>query len=154
PLPGHDARADWPPARRGPRDGQGAAPSGRAGAQGHLPSTGTRHMDDQYTDDTGPDDLNGDPVWTMLADVPAPVADSARMRDRFEGALRHARPAWHQHRGWLQAAAAIAILAAGVSAGRLWSPPTVVAPDPSIAALREELRDMRQMVTLSLLQQR
>ena len=111
-------------------------------------------MDDQYTDDNGPDDLNGDPVWTMLAHVPAPVADSARMRDRFEGALRHARPAWHQHRGWLQAAAAIAILAAGVSAGRLWSPPTVVAPDPSIAALREELRDMRQMVTLSLLQQR
>ncbi len=48
-------------------------------------------------------------------------------------------------------AAAAAVLVLGVIIGRQTAPPPAV--DPQLAMLREELRDMRQMVTLSLLQQ-
>jgi hypothetical protein len=51
----------------------------------------------------------------------------------------------------MQAAAAAALLVVGVGAGRLVSMPPQT--DPEIALLRQELRDTRQMVTLSLLQQ-
>jgi hypothetical protein len=108
-------------------------------------------MDEGHQND-GPDGLNDDPLWTMLADVPAPDADPAKMRLRFDEALRDARPGWRAS-GWFQGAAAAAILVAGITAGRLSARPAVTAPAPSIASLREEIRDMRQMVTLSLLQQ-
>lgn len=110
-------------------------------------------MEEQHTRDNGPDRLNDDPVWTMLAELPAPLADSARMRIRFEEALGQARPSWRDH-PWFQAAAAVVILAAGITAGRLSvGSPAPPEADTSIAVLREEIRDMRQMVTLSLLQQ-
>jgi HEAT repeat protein len=81
------------------------------------------------------------------------------MRARFDAALEA-----HQHRStrrrlWpnsmsgygLQFAAAAALLILGIALGRQLAPaPTV---DPQIAGMREELRDMRQIVTLSLLQQ-
>jgi hypothetical protein len=53
----------------------------------------------------------------------------------------------------LQAAAAAILVVVGVQVGRQMSPsaPTLTAPD--VTALRDEVRDLRQMVTLSLMQQ-
>ena len=51
----------------------------------------------------------------------------------------------------LQVVAAAAVLVLGVTLGRATAP--APPPDPQLAMLRDELRDMRQMVTLSLLQQ-
>ena len=103
-----------------------------------------------------------DETWQMLGTVPADRPDSAAMRARFDAALdgyRHglrgdrARPGrFARFRTYgLQFAAAAAVLVLGVGIGRQAAPPPAV--DPQLAMLREELRDMRQMVTLSLLQQ-
>jgi hypothetical protein len=99
-------------------------------------------------------------TWQRLGVLRAPAADSAAMRARFQAALEeHAGPATApasapQHRArpyWLQAAAAVALLAAGAAAGRLTAPEP--APDPDIATVHAELRELRHMFTLSLLQQ-
>ena len=98
-------------------------------------------------------------TWERLGDLPHHRVDSAGMRARFDAALdAHQRVSTHR-RLWpnrltgygLQFAAAAALLVLGVALGRQLTPaPTV---DPQIAGMREELRDMREMVTLSLLQQ-
>jgi HEAT repeat protein len=96
-------------------------------------------------------------TWDQLGDLPHQRVDSAGMRARFDAALESyqrgsRRRSWPAGRGYgLQFAAAAALLVLGVAIGRQLVPaPTV---DPQIAGLREELRDMRQIVTLSLLQQ-
>ena len=104
-------------------------------------------------------------LWGELGEVPAPRAESARMRARFDAALQGyidgqsepvaravtARPAVWRLQPWVQLAGAAAVLVVGVALGRsLTQPPTV---SPEIAELRQELRDTRQMVTLSLLTQ-
>ena len=107
-----------------------------------------------------------DETWQALGTLPSGRPDSVAMRERFaamlvgyrEGAgaecveaqdlraLRWRRPM--QSAAWLVAAACLII---GIALGRqMVAAPTV---DPQIASLREELRDMRVMVTLSLLQQ-
>jgi hypothetical protein len=107
-------------------------------------------------------------LWNDLGAAPAPRPDSARMRARFDAALqgyiegqgegiaavRPAVPAaaWWWTQPWLQAAGAAAVLVIGIGVGRLIDRPAP-GPDPEIALLRQELRDTRQMVTLSLLQQ-
>jgi hypothetical protein len=58
---------------------------------------------------------------------------------------------WRMARWPMAAAAAIALLAGGVAIGRASAP--APKPDPSLAELRQELHDMRQMVTLTLLQE-
>jgi hypothetical protein len=58
---------------------------------------------------------------------------------------------WRQP--WLQMAGAAAMLVLGVGLGRLMTQPPAPKADPEIAMLRQELRDTREMVTLSLLQQ-
>jgi len=109
-------------------------------------------------------------LWHELGAAPGVRPDSARMRARFDAALTgymegamepRAReaggvpaapvPSVWSWRPWMQAAAAAAFLVVGVGAGRLVSMPPPA--DPEIALLRQELRDTRQMVTLSLLQQ-
>ena len=98
-------------------------------------------------------------TWQQLAAVPGPRADSAAMRARFDAMLEeHQRPAatttrsigrfWHYG---LQAATAAAFIAIGVAIGRETAP--TPAQDPQIGEMRTELREMRHMVTLSLLQQ-
>ena len=103
-----------------------------------------------------------DDTWQMLGTVPADRADSPAMRARFDAALdgyrqglgvegvKQGRFARIKTYGLLSAAAA-AVLVLGVGIGRQTAPPPAV--DPQLAMLRDELRDMRQMVTLSLLQQ-
>src|SRR5688500_9461533 len=102
------------------------------------------------------DDLSQ--TWERLGDLPHLRVDSAGMRARFEAALatQHGtarRRAWPIHAGGygLQFAAAAALLILGVVIGRQMAPAPAV--DPQIAGMRDELRDMRQIVTLSLLQQ-
>jgi anti-sigma factor RsiW len=103
-------------------------------------------------------------LWGELSAVAAPRPDSARMRARFDAALQGyidgqsepvARAAlrppsvWLQP--WIQFAGAAAVLVLGVALGRFVIQPQ--SSNPEITLLRQELRDTRQMVTLSLLQQ-
>jgi hypothetical protein len=101
-----------------------------------------------------------DETWQMLGTLAADRPDSRTMRARFDAALDgyqrglgvqgvKARAAFWAY--GLQFAAAAAVLVIGVAIGRQSAPQPVV--DPQLTMLREELRDMRQMVTLSLLQQ-
>lgn len=92
-------------------------------------------------------------VWQMLEEIPAEPPDSAAMRHRFDAALRAERAAirWRYARWPLAGMAAAAVLVLGVAIGRATVP--AQRPDPTLTELRQELHDMRQMVTLSLLQQ-
>jgi hypothetical protein len=98
-------------------------------------------------------------TWERLGDLPHHRVDSAGMRARFDAALETHHHGSTRRRLWpnsltgygLQFAAAAALLILGIALGRQLTPmPTV---DPQIAEMREELRETRQMVTLSLLQQ-
>ena len=104
-------------------------------------------------------------LWNELGASPSPRPESARMRARFDAALQGyidgqmesrvsavaalRRPSW-QWQPWLQFAGAAGVLVLGIGLGRFATAPQA---NPDIALLREELRDTRQMVTLSLLQQ-
>ncbi|MET0428211.1 MAG: HEAT repeat domain-containing protein [Microvirga sp.] len=97
-------------------------------------------------------------TWQRLALIPGPRPDSTAMRARFDAALedyqqeRSDRPRWSPvARYALQALAAAALIVIGVAIGRSTVP--APAPDPQISEMRTELREMRHMVTLSLLQQ-
>jgi HEAT repeat protein len=99
-------------------------------------------------------------TWRRLGVVRPPAPDSAAMRARFQALLAEhvpvTAPASSQPRRratqhWLQAAAAVTLLVTGTVLGRLTAP--APAPDAQIADVRAELREMREMFTLSLLQQ-
>lgn len=102
-----------------------------------------------------------DETWQMLGDMPANRPDSTAMRARFDAALdgyqrgltaQNGTPRAARFRAYgLQFAAAAAVLVLGVAIGRQTTPAVDV--DPQLSLLRDELRDMREMVTLSLLQQ-
>ena len=109
-------------------------------------------------------------TWQRLGDLKADQPDSRAMRTRFDAMLADAQRAqsvvapiplrtkaglWFQrHRGLqplLQAAAAVLLLVAGIQLGRTFAAPSPASSD--MRALRAEVRDLRQMVTLSLMQQ-
>lgn len=105
-----------------------------------------------------------DQLWTGLGRIPPAVPDSAAMRARFasmlggyeqgrEGAVASRTSGWVA-RWWrqplVQLAAAAVLLALGVTVGRA-SRPAPAADE--MASVRSELREMRQMVTLTLMQQ-
>jgi len=98
-------------------------------------------------------------TWQTLGDLPGYRADSIGMRARFDATLAGLQHGAAPKRiRWTslsfygrQFAAAAALLIVGVFIGRQTAPAAPV--DPQIASLRDELRDMRQTVTLSLLQQ-
>ena len=113
-------------------------------------------------------------LWKALGDLPAPVVPSNRMRERFsamlaaERASADRRPASRLDRGrtwtpafWpgeplVQMALAASLLIVGVLAGRALPArqvQQVSLPSSEIAEVRTELHDMRQMLTLSLMQQ-
>ena len=107
-------------------------------------------------------------LWNELGAAPAPRPESARMRARFDAALqgymdgqaesrvlttiKPQRLSW-QWQPWLQLAGAAAVLLIGIGVGRFVTGAPAPQPASEIALLREELRDTRNMVTLSLLQQ-
>jgi len=118
-----------------------------------------------------------DDMWQALGTIPAEHGDLPAMRARLDAAIaayqhgleqpagqtptriiRRDVPSWRLPRVALQAAAAIVLLAGGVAIGRQWpasgDPSAATTPaDAQLAALRQELGEMRQMFTLSLLQQ-
>jgi hypothetical protein len=95
-------------------------------------------------------------IWGLLADIPVPAPDSRALRARFDAAVRReqqATPARREPRfnPWLMAAGLAGVaLVAGLLLGRASAPAPAA---PEVTALREELRDLRHMVALSLLQQ-
>lgn len=105
-------------------------------------------------------------TWQALGTIPAERPDSPAMRARFRAMLdgyeqgvrpvdNHSRAprAWApplRYAAWMSTAAALLVI--GIAVGRQTMPPPPAA-DQQIAELRAELRDMREMVTLSLLQQ-
>jgi Putative zinc-finger/HEAT repeats len=115
-----------------------------------------------------------EPLWQALGHMPAPLIPSNRMRERFsamlaaERASPDRRPASRQDRGRLwrpvfwpgeplvQMALAASLLIVGFLAGRALpsrQAPRALPQTNEIAEVRTELRDMRQMLTLSLMQQ-
>jgi hypothetical protein len=99
-------------------------------------------------------------TWQRLRGISAAEPDTASMRSRFEAGLQEymlehtPRRAAHRRLVYfgLQFAAAAALVVLGVMIGRQTTASST--PDPQLAALRDELRDMREMVAVSLLQQR
>jgi hypothetical protein len=102
-----------------------------------------------------------DDTWQRLATLPGPRADARAMRARFDTMLQEhqsvegsaPRPHASLRTYALQALAAAALIVIGVAIGRQTVPAAAPAADPVIAEMRTELREMRRMVTLSLLQQ-
>jgi hypothetical protein len=98
-------------------------------------------------------------TWLTLGDIPAPAPDSRALRERIDQLI--AREQEHASRfrprrfQWnhpaLAACAATLVLAIGVVLGRSTTPAPAAAPE--VASLHQELRDLRQMVSLSLMQQ-
>jgi anti-sigma factor RsiW len=111
-------------------------------------------------------------TWQMLGEIPAAQLDSRAMRARFEAMLagsasalstRSATPGTLGRIGeWirrhtrmqplLQGCAALLVLLVGIQVGRGIKPPPPVS-SPEVRQLSQEVRDLRQMVTLSLMQQ-
>ncbi len=116
-------------------------------------------------------------IWMKLDTIPAEKPDSDAMRARFDvmveayrNGMDHAprRISWNSVNDWfgkwwpqqpaLQFGLTMSLLIAGVLAGRWYSSPAVVATltagqTTQIVQMRDELRDMRQMIALSLMQQ-
>jgi len=109
-----------------------------------------------------------DATWRMLGVIDAPAPDADRMRARLDAvldAVEHAAPPaprrWFGRRDVsggryaVQSLAAAAVLLVGIAIGRFVVPDTTRAADSSseIAAMRGEMRELREMVSLSLMQQ-
>jgi hypothetical protein len=115
-----------------------------------------------------------DATWRMLGAIDAPSPDSERMRARIDAVIeaidsgpRVLRPSrWQSH--VLQGLAAAAVLVIGIGIGwfaasgrtRPAAAPTAGGTRPAaedatqqIAAMRTEMHDLREMVSLSLMQQ-
>jgi len=95
-------------------------------------------------------------IWTALGELPVPEPDSRVMRARLEATLHReqqlARPAprrlqWNYA---LAASVAAGVLALGFVIGRVSHP---TPPTPDVAQLSLEVRDLKHMVALSLMQQ-
>jgi hypothetical protein len=110
-----------------------------------------------------------DATWRMLGGIDAPAPNSDRMRARLDAvidAVEHAEPPaprrWFPHRNLggnrfsaVQGLAAAAILLVGMAIGRFVMPEAAPPADSAseIAAMRSEMRELREMVSLSLMQQ-
>jgi hypothetical protein len=91
-------------------------------------------------------------TWQQLGRIPPMTPDLRTMRTRFDAMLDGYRDGrvGHPRRVARTALAAAAMLMLGIAIGRETARP---AADPQLAAMRTELGAMRQMMSLSLLQQ-
>ena len=97
-------------------------------------------------------------LWGLLGEIPAPAPDSRALRRRFDAAIRreqeparHTAPRGTPRNQWLLAAGLAGVaLVAGLLVGRATAPAST---SSDVVALRGELRDLRHMVALSLMQQ-
>src|SRR4051812_30120953 len=116
-------------------------------------------------------------IWSGLGDIAGERPDTAIMRARFDQMLHaqaQAGPAAESPGGWqginarlarwwpgwagqplVQAGFAAGMLVVGVCAGSIGRAPVAAPPQPAadLVELRRELHDMREMLTLSLMQQ-
>jgi len=105
-------------------------------------------------------------MWRQLERIPPLIPDLLSMRTRFDAALTEyeegfGEPRPHAPRPTvslgsrvaLAALAAAALLVIGITIGRQTVGPGAPTADSQIAGLRAELGEMRQMMSLSLLQQ-
>jgi hypothetical protein len=105
-------------------------------------------------------------TWRMLGSIEPPAPDSDRMRARFDAVIEafedaQATPRRHHFRpSVLQGLTAAALVVIGIAIGHYAVPVRgtfqgirPVEPSSEIAAMRGELHDLREMVTLSLMQE-
>ena len=104
-------------------------------------------------------------TWAKLGEIPAMRADSEAMRARFRQMLVSEQPqqkktsigAWLQEhlslKPMIQVCAALLLVLVGIQLGRETRPVVQTAAVPEVRELSQEVRDLRQMVTLSLMQQ-
>jgi hypothetical protein len=97
-------------------------------------------------------------TWQHLGNIPAMDPDVLAMRMRFDAMISgDASPGLPRHgtrsARWRAALAAAAMLLLGIAIGRQTASPASPDSATQIAALRTELGEMRQMMSLSLLQQ-
>jgi hypothetical protein len=94
-------------------------------------------------------------TWEQLGRIPQVTPDLFRMQTRFDALLADHQPSRGRRLRQIALAslAAAALLFIGIAIGRQTAAPALPATDAQIAALRGELGEMRQMVSLSLLQQ-
>ena len=91
-----------------------------------------------------------DTTWRMLGAIQAPAPDSDRMRARFDAvidAVEMTRPTRHTPY-ILQGLAAAALVLIGIGIGRY-----TTGTSSEMTAMRSEMHDLREMVSLSLMQQ-
>ncbi len=110
-----------------------------------------------------------DATWRMLGAIDAPAPDSERMRARLDAvidAVEHAHApvpprAFRAHLLQGLAAAALVVIGIGIGwfagsegyAGSERTRPTQTGSASELAAMRSEMHDLREMVSLSLMQQ-
>lgn len=128
------------------------ASQARAAVQAHLDGCAACQMEAEHLGR----------LWEALGEFPE-VKPSAELRSRFSETLaayqlgmaatksKERKAPWWQFGPALQFGLATAILVAGVTAGALFT--ATRQSSQEVASLRQELAGMRQMVTLSLLQQ-
>ena len=99
-------------------------------------------------------------IWALLADIPEPTPDWSGMRERFAGIMEGSG----SQRGWgavfglpawqpvYAAAVIIAAILVGAFVGRQF-PTADSSSNRDFNAMRQELRDVREMLALSLMQQ-
>jgi hypothetical protein len=93
-------------------------------------------------------------TWQQLGHIPPVVPDVPAMQARFDALLASYQEGFGGgRRRMVLALAAAALLVIGVGIGRQTARPAAPAADTQMAALRAELSAMRQIMSLSLLQQ-
>ena len=90
-------------------------------------------------------------TWSMLAALPLDEPDTDSLRRRFMTSLYGQRTV-SPGRRLVQAAALLVAFGGGLVAARVW-PSRAPVQEPPIAQLRQELGDVRALLTLSLMQQ-
>ena len=112
-------------------------------------------------DDVDRQEADGlDATWRMLGAIDAPAPASERMRTRLDAvidAFEHSSPPARRRIRFyaMQGLAAAAILLVGIALGRFVMPGATRPTDSTseISAMRSEMRELREMVSLSLMQQ-